>query len=227
MPSFKVNPQYAAISEVVPGLYISGVSALNQTEMLRHRITLVINATSEVPNLRSLGDVHRVKLWLEDTDQSHIYPHLETVPDQIEMVIRDGGRVLVHCVAGVSRSASLCLAYLTKYRCKSLRDAYHLLSSTRPMVRPNLGFWRQLIAYEQDLKCGRSSVRIIRDDAQPDRLLPDVYLKMAVSERPPSPDDMENQSPLKRECRERENSGPKPKFVPVLEPLVELAEAAG
>jgi len=64
-------------------------------------------------------------------------------------IIRDGGAVLVHCVAGVSRSASICLAYLLKYRTRSLRAAYHLMCEKRPLVRPNIGFWRQLIRYEQ------------------------------------------------------------------------------
>lgn len=103
----------------------------------------------QVPNLKSLGNIQRSKLWLDDTPQTYIYPHLELQSDQIQAIIADGGRVLVHCVAGVSRSASICLAYLTKYKCRSLRDAYHLMASKRPMVRPNLGFWRQLIAFEQ------------------------------------------------------------------------------
>ena len=68
---------------------------------------------------------------------------------QMHAVIQDRGAVLVHCVAGVSRSAAICLAYLLKYRCRSLRAAYHLMCSKRPMVRPNLSFWRQLIQYEQ------------------------------------------------------------------------------
>lgn len=93
----------------------------------------------------------------------------------------------MHCVAGVSRSASICLAYLTKFYCRSLRDAYHVMCSKRPMVRPNLGFWRQLIHYEQLVKGNAGSVRIVRDDCQPDKLLPDVYLKNVIPERTPSP----------------------------------------
>lgn len=58
----------------------------------------------------------------------------------------------MHCVAGVSRSAAICLAYLTKFHCKSLRAAYHLMATKRKMVRPNLGFWRQLIDFEQVTK---------------------------------------------------------------------------
>jgi protein-tyrosine phosphatase len=39
-------------------------------------------------------------------------------------VKEEGGRVLVHCRAGVSRSATLCLAYLISCRGMSLNDAY-------------------------------------------------------------------------------------------------------
>lgn len=221
--SFQVNPEYAQMSEVVPGLFICGVSALNKDEMKKHKISHIINATTEVPNLRSLGDIQRTKLWLEDTPQTYIYPHLELQSDQIQALIADGGRVLVHCVAGVSRSASICLAYLTKYRCRSLRDAYHLMKSKRVMVRPNLGFWRQLIAYEQNIKETSGSVRLVRDEAQPENLLPDIYLAIAIQQRPASPEQEPERA--SDEPRQRRNSERKPKFRPVLETLNETAEA--
>ncbi|KAG8227633.1 hypothetical protein J437_LFUL008710 [Ladona fulva] len=80
---------------------------------------------------------------------------------------------LVHCVAGVSRSAALCLAYLMKYERMSLRKAFVHLRSKRPSVRPNTGFFQQLIAYERRL-FGRSSVDMVSigHDAY---LIPDVY----------------------------------------------------
>ncbi|KAJ1372522.1 hypothetical protein KIN20_034698 [Parelaphostrongylus tenuis] len=221
--SFHVNPEYAAISEIVPGLFICGVSALTSEVMKKNKITHIINATTEVPNLRSLGDIQRTKLWLEDTPQTYIYQHLELQSDQIQVIIADGGRVLVHCVAGVSRSASICLAFLTKYRCRSLREAYHLMKSKRPMVRPNLGFWRQLIAFEQNVKENPGSVRLVRDQAQPDCLLPDVYLSIAIQPHPVNAEqDSERQVD---ESRERRSSGVRPKFQPVLEPLAEITEA--
>lgn len=89
------------------------------------------------------------------------------------------------------------------------------------MVRPNIGFWRYLIHYEQLTKGNAGSVRIIRDEAQPDTLLPDVYLKDAMS------DDGRSDALFADETRERTNSGGKRiKFLPVLQPLLEIAEVA-
>ncbi|VDP21922.1 unnamed protein product [Onchocerca flexuosa] len=92
-------------------------------------------------------------------------------------VITRGGKVLIHSVQGVSRCATICLAFLTKYKFKTLRDAYMYLASIRPKVEPNIGFWRQLISFEQDVKQSTSSVKIVRDENNPSILVPDVYRK--------------------------------------------------
>lgn len=124
---FQVNPEFAQISELIPHLYTCGVSALTPANMKAFNISLIVNVTKEVPNLRSLGEIQRMKLWVDDVPQQDILPHLDIVSDQIHAVIQDGGNVLVHCVAGVSRSATICLAYLTKYHFRCLRSAYHLM----------------------------------------------------------------------------------------------------
>lgn len=101
--SFKVNPEFAQISELVPGLFISGVSALTTANMKAFNITLIVNATNEVPNLKSLGEIQRLKLWIDDVPTENLSAHFDVVADQIHAVVQDGGNVLVHCVAGVSR----------------------------------------------------------------------------------------------------------------------------
>ena len=43
-------------------------------------------------------------------------------------------------------------AYLLRYMNMTLRDAYLLCKKHRPICFPNLGFWNQLIAYENQLR---------------------------------------------------------------------------
>ena len=58
------------------------------------------------------------------------------------------------------RSASLVLGYLMQYKNMTLKDAHSLLKSKRRIIRPNLGFWSQLIDYENKL-FGNNSVEMI------------------------------------------------------------------
>ncbi|MFH4977518.1 hypothetical protein AB6A40_004227 [Gnathostoma spinigerum] len=177
--SFEVNPEYAEILEIVPGLFSSGVSALTAENMKKYRISFIVNTTCEVPNLRMLGNIPRTKLWLKDESDANVYPILAFQADQIEEVIRDGGCVLVHDVAGVSRSATICLAYLVKYQHYSLKDAYRHMQLKRPMVRPNIGFWQQLIAFEKEITGQAASVDLIQNPTENGKLEPDVYSRVS------------------------------------------------
>lgn len=52
--------------------------------------------------------------------------------------------VLVHCNAGVSRTSMVAIAYLMQYKGMTYEEAYSLVKSRRPAVRPNDGFRKQL-----------------------------------------------------------------------------------
>jgi len=65
------------------------------------------------------------------------------------------GSVLVHCAAGVSRSATVVLGYLMSRHNYTLAAALEHLKAVRPWVAPNLGFMQQLAAYEA-AKCDLS-----------------------------------------------------------------------
>lgn len=51
---------------------------------------------------------------------------------------------LVHCNAGVSRSATVCIAYLIKIEGMTFTMAYELVKAKRECIRPNDGFLKQL-----------------------------------------------------------------------------------
>lgn len=59
--------------------------------------------------------------------------------------------MLVHCLAGVSRSVTVTLAYLMHARALCLNDAFSLVRLRKPDVSPNFHFMQQLHSFEGQL----------------------------------------------------------------------------
>lgn len=59
--------------------------------------------------------------------------------------------VLVHCLAGVSRSVTVTLAYLMHAKLINFEQAFALVRTRKPDISPNFHFLRQLHAFECQL----------------------------------------------------------------------------
>lgn len=70
----------------------------------------------------------------------------------IDSALDTGGRILVHCMAGVSRAASIVIGYLMKANDMDFQMAFNHVKAKRPSIRPNDGFMHQLQNYECQLK---------------------------------------------------------------------------
>ena len=77
---------------------------------------------------------------LDNSSQS-LLRHFPAAIAFIKDGIRHGG-VLVHCFAGVSRSATCVIAYLMQERNMSFDNAFSYASKKRPVIFPNMGFQR-------------------------------------------------------------------------------------
>ncbi|CAM1297565.1 DUSP14 (predicted) [Pycnogonum litorale] len=171
-----MSSMFNLVSEVTDHLYLSAARAVRIEEVRARGITCIVNATIEIPNL-PLNDIDYIKVQIDDSPFCNIYSYFDSIADKIQEVKKRKGRTLVHCIAGVSRSASLCIAYLMKYEGMTLRKAYYYVKSKRPIIRPNDGFFRQLIDYERKLFASES-VKLVKvtSVAGPDRMIPDVYV---------------------------------------------------
>lgn len=141
------------INEITPNLYLTSVYGATKENISRRGITLLVNAAQELPK-QEISGVESIKLFLDDSTSVSISQYFDRIADKINEHASQGGRSLVHCVLGVSRSTTLCLAYLMKYKNMSLKSAFDYVSARRPCVRPNSGFWRQLVEYEKSLGVG-------------------------------------------------------------------------
>lgn len=102
-----------------------------------------------------------------------VNPYINQATEFIAETLQNGNNVLVHCAGGISRSATLVLAFLMNYSSKdddlpmTLADGFKLLKKVRPVIAPNAGFMRQLIAIEKEL-FGESTIEDPISDHQRD-----------------------------------------------------------
>ncbi|CAD8151949.1 unnamed protein product [Paramecium pentaurelia] len=87
---------------------------------------------------------------LEDSENENIYRYFNSSFEFIEKG-RQSGNVLVHCMAGISRSAALVAAYLMRKHNMSSKEALQQLERKRWQVYPNDGFVKQLLLLEKEL----------------------------------------------------------------------------
>ncbi|CAK6449910.1 unnamed protein product [Pipistrellus nathusii] len=161
------------LSQLTSSLYIGNAAAANNRYLLAtNRITTVINISVEIINTFIEG-IQYLKFPVSDSPGARIGDFFDAVADCIHAVGLRGGRTLVHCHAGISRSATVCMAFLMKHHSLSLLEAHTWTRACRPVIRPNNSFWEQLIVYEFKL-FARNTVKMIDS---PLGRIPDVYQK--------------------------------------------------
>ena len=87
-----------------------------------------------------------------DNDQQDLISLFQQTSAFIDEGVRQRGGVLVHCFAGVSRSATTMAAYLMDHRSMSAAGAVALVKRGRRESQPNPNFMKQLQKYERHLQ---------------------------------------------------------------------------
>lgn len=131
------------LNRIIDGLYLSSLHSASDIKLLKHEgITHIINA-SDVENIAP-NDFKYYRVQVEDIPTANIAQYFADTSQFIEDALNDGGKVLVHCMAGVSRSPTIIIAYLVSKRGLTLEQATSLLRSQRSFINPNSGFNLQL-----------------------------------------------------------------------------------
>jgi protein-tyrosine phosphatase len=79
----------------------------------------------------------------EDTPKQLILKDLPMCFEFIEKGIQKG-KVYVHCQQGISRSATIVIAWIMYKYEKSFEEAFAFVQKARPVIHPNVGFVNQL-----------------------------------------------------------------------------------
>jgi len=134
------------IDTVIDGqLYIGNLSAAKSIDLRRHfGITHIVSACPDYP----LQGSNHLTIPVQDSEYEDILIHLPLACRFIKGAINGGGRVLVHCLMGISRSATIVAAYLMSSRHISTHKAIALIKRARPQIQPNYGFIKELHVFE-------------------------------------------------------------------------------
>lgn len=136
--------------EILPHLFIGSEIHASQKELLqRLGITSIVNVSRNIPNFFE-GTFYYKSIPVDDTYNADIGSWFEEAAEFIDSVKDSKGRVLVHCQAGISRSATICLAYLIRRYRLRLDEAYEYVKKRRSVISPNFNFMGQLLNWETE-----------------------------------------------------------------------------
>ncbi|MBN3281213.1 DUS16 phosphatase, partial [Polyodon spathula] len=138
---------------ILPHLYLgSQKDVLNKDLMAQNGITFVLNASNSCPKPDFISESHFMRIPVNDNYCEKLLPWLDKTNGFIDKAKVSNCRVIVHCLAGISRSATIAIAYIMKTMGLSSDDAYRFVKDRRPSISPNFNFLGQLLEYEKDMK---------------------------------------------------------------------------
>lgn len=155
------------MTQILPNLYLGGRRASRndaylQTHKITHMLTTMrsyIDSTGvrqvhkgiEPLSFRDARTgIHRLIIPVKDEDSQDIYQYFPTANNFIKEALECRGNVLVHCVAGYSRSPAFVAAYLMSTMKVSMEKVLDWMHGLRK-VNPRDGFKEQLEIIEH---CG-------------------------------------------------------------------------
>ena len=134
-------------------IHLGGLPSLfNEEKLSENGITHILTAVLGIGNKYSKDKFTTLNIPVRDVEWERLNEYFDTAVDFISECERAKGKVFVHCMCGVSRSATLVAAFLIKAKGLTASDAISLIHSKRRKIDPNPGFRKQLELYEKNNK---------------------------------------------------------------------------
>uniref|UniRef100_A0A0M3JVM3 protein-tyrosine-phosphatase n=1 Tax=Anisakis simplex TaxID=6269 RepID=A0A0M3JVM3_ANISI len=152
-------------TEILPYLYLgSQQDALDPVLLNKYGIQYVINLSVNCPRPESVKqDGHFMRIPVNDSYQEKLLPHFEEAFKFVDKVCQCGSVVLIHCLAGISRSATLAIAYIMRQNKWTSEQAYSLHCICSELSK-SCGHSRQqtndYVEVEDDRLCDNHSMAI-------------------------------------------------------------------
>ncbi|XP_017193166.1 dual specificity protein phosphatase 22 isoform X4 [Oryctolagus cuniculus] len=165
------------MNKILTGLYIGNFKDARDAEQLsKNKVTHILSVHDSARPMLEMPDLHVLEMeepqsspvlpphsahgkWRQgvkylcipaaDSPSQNLTRHFKESIKFIHECRLQGEGCLVHCLAGVSRSVTLVIAYIMTVTDFGWEDALHTVRAGRSCANPNLGFQRQLQEFEK------------------------------------------------------------------------------
>lgn len=183
------------MNKVLPGLYVGNFRDAKDLQQL---------ADNKITHILAIHDrakkIHANKEYLvieaSDNSEQELTQFFPECIDFIHKARLNDGNVLVHCLAGVSRSVTVTAAYIMTVTNMGWRDSLNCIRGVRNGANPNFGFQKQLQNYEHEgLQEARKNLQqkypeIIYDDQKECHLNIEAFKKFVLYGSPTKEDGL-------------------------------------
>jgi len=139
--------------EIVPGLWLGNAKAAKDSKWLaQNNITVVFNATKDLPFSPTIKKQYRIPV--DDNLQADEIRNMTLWSQEVVYKLieerKNGNTVLVHCAAGMQRSATIVAMYLIVINGMAWQQAITFIQGIRPIAfRPTPNFKASLIEFDK------------------------------------------------------------------------------
>ncbi|KAI6176691.1 Dual specificity phosphatase, catalytic domain protein [Aphelenchoides bicaudatus] len=131
-------------------------NAANYDELERNKIKYILNVSKEIDNFFP-AHFDYLKIFIADDVTTSLVNIWQQTFKFIKMAKQKDSVLLVHCKKGISRSASIVIAYAMKEYGWNLDESYEFVRQRRSCIAPNTGFLEQLKTFAGMLSASRKS----------------------------------------------------------------------
>ncbi|XP_066481477.1 dual specificity protein phosphatase 22 [Tiliqua scincoides] len=137
------------MNKILPGLFLGNFKDARDTEQLkRNNITHILSIHDSARPM--LEGVKYLCIPAADSPSQNLSRHFKESIEFIHECRLKRESCLVHCLAGVSRSATLVVAYIMTITDFGWEDALSVVRASRSCANPNTGFQQQLEEFEKN-----------------------------------------------------------------------------
>jgi len=139
--------------EIVPGIWLGNrKAALNDKWLKEKHIDIVFNATKDLPFSPTIKKQYRIPVD-DNLQPEEIRNMTQWSHEAVFKVLQEhnnGNCILIHCAAGMQRSAAIMAMYMIVRRGMSWQQAITYIQGIRPIAfRPSANFKESLIEFDK------------------------------------------------------------------------------